>query len=46
MSDRIALNCGHCGKEVLLVNTSSLYKADGTPYTVYHGDCYHKMKGE
>ena len=36
--------CARCGRVLKLTQTSSLNRADGTPYAVYCADCYEYLK--
>jgi len=36
--------CAHCGQVLKLTQTSSLNRADGTPYAVYCAHCYEYLK--
>lgn len=40
----VTRTCAGCGQPIKLTNTNSLYKTDGTPWAVYHSNCYQKMK--
>ena len=36
----VTRTCAGCGQPIKLTNTNSLYQTDGTPWPVYHSDCY------
>lgn len=36
--------CARCGQVLKLTQTSSLNRADGTPYAVYCAHCYEYLK--
>ena len=40
----VTRTCAGCGQPIQLTETSSLYQTDGTPWAVYHSDCYQKKK--
>ncbi|EJZ85344.1 hypothetical protein HMPREF9240_01831 [Winkia neuii BV029A5] len=42
----VTRTCAGCGQPIQLTETSSLYQTDGTPWPVYHADCYQNKNNQ